>query len=98
MAAEPSRLVATPEGREGLTLLSGKPGEERQRRFAEREEKVAGALAAAVRGNLGPLGGILVDSDAAAKRWRATVAAREASSGPGRGPRCSARAASAARS
>ena len=82
VAAEPSRLVATPEGREGLTLLSGKPGAERQRRFAEREQKVAGALAAAVRGNLGPLAGILVDSDAAAKRWRATVAAREAELGP----------------
>lgn len=82
VAAERSRLVVTPEGREGMILLSGKPGEERQRRFAEREQKVAGALAAAVRGNLAPLARILVDSDAAAKRWRATVAAREAELGP----------------
>ena len=82
VVAERSRLVVTPEGRAGLTLLSGKPGEERQRRFAEREQKVSNALAAAVRGNLGPLARILVDSDAAAKRWRATVAAREAELGP----------------
>jgi CubicO group peptidase (beta-lactamase class C family) len=82
VAAERNRLVVTPEGHEGLTLLSGKPGEERQKRFDERGKKAGDALAAAVRGNLGPLSHILVDSDAAAKRWRATVAAREAELGP----------------
>ncbi len=85
VAAEKSRLAVTPDGHAGLELLSGKPGEERRRRFAERERQIVDVLAAAQRGNLGPLANILVDSTEAAKRWRATVAAREAELGPWKG-------------
>ncbi len=85
VAAERDRLVVTPDGREGLTLLSGKPGEDRRRRFAEREREVAESMAAAQRGDLAPLADILVDSTSAAQRWRAKMAASEATLGAWKG-------------
>ncbi|HEY7216739.1 MAG TPA: hypothetical protein VIC28_19120, partial [Thermoanaerobaculia bacterium] len=77
VAAEPGRLAVTPEGREGLELLSPEPGKKRLHRFAEREAKVEKALAAALHGDLGPLAAILVDSTAAAERWRASLETTE---------------------
>jgi CubicO group peptidase (beta-lactamase class C family) len=77
VAAEPGRLAVTPEGREGLEILSPEPGKKRLHRFAEREAKVEKALAAAHHGDLGPLAAILVDSTAAAERWRASLETTE---------------------
>ena len=82
VAAEPNRLAVTPEGPAGLVLLSGKPGENRQRRFAAREARVVEALAAVKRGDLKPLAGILVDADEAARHWKAVMVAAEAKLGP----------------
>lgn len=85
VVAEKSRLVVTPDGRAGLTLLSGKLGEQRRQRFAERDRQVSAGLAAALRGDLKPIGEILVDSTEAAKRWRATLARTEAELGAWKG-------------
>ena len=85
IAAEPGRLVATPEGPEGMALLAGPLGKERQRRFAERDRQIGAALAAALRGNLAPVGEILVDSDEGARRWRTALAKTEATLGPWKG-------------
>ncbi|HEY0511855.1 MAG TPA: serine hydrolase domain-containing protein [Thermoanaerobaculia bacterium] len=85
VAAERSRLSITPDGRDGLTLLSGRPGEDRRRRFAEREREVTEAMAAALRGDLGPTADILVDAMDGARRWRAAMATTEARLGPWKG-------------
>ncbi|MBW8877452.1 MAG: beta-lactamase family protein [Acidobacteria bacterium] len=85
VVAEPGRLVVTPDGPGGLELLSGKPEEQRRRRFAERDHQVDDVLAAALRRDLGPLAEILVDSAAGAQRWRAAVAASEAELGAWKG-------------
>jgi CubicO group peptidase (beta-lactamase class C family) len=77
VAAERNRLVVTPAGRAGLALLAGKPDEDRQRRFAERDRQAGEALAAAQRGDLGPLSSLLVDGAEGARRWRAGLAATE---------------------
>jgi len=80
--AEWERLAVAPEGRAGLEILSCQPGQKRQHRFAEREGEVERALAAALHGDLGPMARMLVDSTAAAQRWRASVARAEAELGP----------------
>ncbi|MFL6234080.1 MAG: serine hydrolase domain-containing protein [Thermoanaerobaculia bacterium] len=85
VAAERDRLVVRPEGPAGLVLLSGKPGEKRQKRFEAREGRVVEAMAAARRGDLKPLAGICVDADEAAKHWRAVMTATEAKLGPWQG-------------
>jgi len=80
--AEPNRLILTPDGREGLELLSGKPEEPRRRRFAERDHQVADALAASLRGEPGPLAELFGGESAEGLlRWRATLAASEAELG-----------------
>jgi len=81
VAAERSRLAVTPEGHQGLEILSPEPGGKRRHRFAEREGKVAEALEAAMHGKLGPVAGILVDSADGARRWRESLAATEAELG-----------------
>jgi CubicO group peptidase (beta-lactamase class C family) len=83
--AEKDRLVITPEGPAGLTLLSGRPEGRRQKRFEAREERVAEAMAAARRGDLKPLAGIMVDAEDAAKHWRAVMSKTEAQLGPWQG-------------
>ncbi|MFL6258811.1 MAG: serine hydrolase domain-containing protein [Thermoanaerobaculia bacterium] len=85
VTAERDRLVVRPEGPAGLVLLSGKPGEKRQKRFEAREERVVEAMTAARRGDLKPLAGICVDADEAAKHWRAVMTATEAKLGPWQG-------------
>jgi hypothetical protein len=85
VAAEPGRLVATAEGPEGMALLAGPLGRERQRRFAERDRQVGAALTAALHGNLKPVGEILVDSEEGARRWRAALAKTEATLGAWKG-------------
>jgi CubicO group peptidase (beta-lactamase class C family) len=75
VAAEQNRLAVTPEGRGGLEILSPEPERKRQHRFAEREAEVDKALTAALHGKLEPLAEILVDSNAAAERWRASLEA-----------------------
>jgi len=85
VAAEPGRLVATPQGSEGMALLAGPLGKERQRRFAERDRQVGAALTAALHGNLAPVGELLVDAEEGARRWRAALAKTEATLGPWKG-------------
>jgi CubicO group peptidase (beta-lactamase class C family) len=85
VATEPGRLVATPEGPEGMALLAGRLSQERQRRFAERDRQVGAALTAALHGNLKPVGEILVDSEEGARRWRAALAKTEATLGAWKG-------------
>ena len=82
VTSEQDRLAIAPEGRAGLELLACQPDEKRQHRFAAREGEVAQAMAAALHGDLGPIARILVDSAAAAPRWRASVARVEAELGP----------------
>jgi CubicO group peptidase (beta-lactamase class C family) len=82
VAADRNRLAVTPQGREGLEVLSGKPNEKRQQRFAERESEIVEVLAAAQRGNLAPLTQILIDSDEAARSWHAAMVATAAKLGP----------------
>ncbi len=69
VAIDRGRLAVSPEGPAGLVLLSGKPGENRKRRFAERESDVSEALKAAHHKKLEPLARILVDHGEAAKHW-----------------------------
>ena len=75
VTAEGDRLAIAPEGHEGLAVLFGTPGKNRQRRFEERNHQVGQALEAAKSGNLSPLGEILnLDPERTAERWRSTLA------------------------
>jgi CubicO group peptidase (beta-lactamase class C family) len=86
VAAEPGRLAITPEGREGLALLFGTPGTDRQGRFAARDRKVGHALEALSHGAPGPLAELLgLSVDRGAERWRAALAASKAEAGAWKG-------------
>jgi hypothetical protein len=62
--------------------VGGKPSEEHQRRFTQREESVLRVMNLAQKGNLHPLSNILVDHDEESNRWYATLKALEAKLGP----------------
>jgi hypothetical protein len=84
--AEADRLAVTPEGHEGLAVLFGTPGKNRQKRFAERDRQVGQALDAVKGGDLGPLGEILnLDPGRTAERWRAALAASKKELGDWKG-------------
>jgi CubicO group peptidase (beta-lactamase class C family) len=82
VAVEKNRLAVTPQRREGLDLVGGKPSEEHQRRFTQREESVLRVMNLAQKGNLHPLSNILVDHDEESNRWYVTLKALEAKLGP----------------
>jgi CubicO group peptidase (beta-lactamase class C family) len=85
VAAEKDRLAVTPQRREGLELVGGKPSDEHRRRFTQREESVLRVMNIARQGNLKPLSNILVDHDEESNRWSGTLKALEAKLGPWKG-------------
>jgi len=86
VAAEPGRLAVTADGGEGIGHIFGTVGKERQKRFAQRDQRVREVLAAALHGNFGPLGELLtLNPERGAKRWRDAVKPSEAELGAFKG-------------